>query len=716
MKTTDISNEKGLAISVRGQSDSDDNSDLIRQISENLKRARGHWSNWRKQATEDYDFFAGNQWTEEEVAKLKEKGRPPVVFNRIIRTINSVAGVELQNRQEVKYYPRKISIDNDQDAQPQGQMQGQPQPQQQPTTNDSGFSDMLNSAASWVREQNNSEDEESEAFLDCLICGVGFTELRMDYETDPQGMIIKDRIDPLNMVVDPDSTKRNFEDAKWIACVKEFDIKEARKMFPDLVSDDQDLATDDGDFLVHDQTEEWKYIINYSDKLNKINKVKIYQYQYYVVEKSYVVFTPDGNIVNISSKKYKVAQPFIEMMALKVVPTKIRVYKQLFFSGNKIAEKSDLGCEHFTFRAMTGTRDRNNNTYFGLVTIMKDPQRWSNKWLSQIQFILNSNSKGGIIVEEDAVDDIREFEDNWTSPDAVTKLRPGGLGKIQQKQPLNYPDGIDRLLNYAINAINEIPGVNLEMIGMANRDQPIGLEMTRKDAGITVLATFFDSLRRYRKIDGKLLAYYIREYIADGRLIRIIGENGKEYVPLIKDKLAFQYDVYVDDSPTSPNSKDKLFAILMQLIPLAMQAQIPIPPEILDYAPLPNDFVQKWKNLIKLQSQPDPEQQQIQQSMQQIQQLLAQLDIAQKEANIQLTQSQVARNISGAEKDAATAKNETALAMEKTEGMVADRTLKAHESTQTQYREDLSLALNQMMKLLQLRKNMNNSPTGNQGY
>lgn len=666
-----------------------DEDDLTIEIQNNLKRARGHFSIWRQQAKEDFDFFAGVQWTEEDAAKLEKEGRPPVVFNRIVRTINAVAGVEVQNRQEVKYYPRNIDPNQEDPNKP----------------NDSGFAETLNHAASWVRDQTDAEDEESEAFQDTLICGMGFTETRMDYDEDPQGIVRKDRLDPLMVLVDPDCTKRNFDDAKWIAHIKEFTLKEAREMFPNITDFQTGTFWGDEDMLVHDQTDEWKYVNDYSEQMTKVNKVTIVNYQYWRKENVHIILTPDGNVITLNAERYRKAKRFIDQSALKIVKIQKKVFKRCFFVGSRVTDKMDLGCDHFTIRSMTGLRDRNRNYWFGLVSIMKDPQRWANKWLSQIQHILNSNSKGGVMIEEGAVKNRRDFEDDWADPAGIIDLNPGGLAKIQQKESAPYPDGIDRLLNYAINAINDIPGVNLELIGMAARDQAIGLEMTRKDAGITVLANFFDALRRYRKMDGRILAYFIREYIADGRLIRIVGESGVKYIPLLKSQVAFEYDIIVDDAPTSPNTKEKTFAMLTTVLPMAIQAGIAVPKEILDYAPLPQDLIQKWKQAIAEQeqaSQPSPEDQAMQEKLKAIGLLMQQIAAAQAQADVVKTQSETMKNYATAEKDKSVGQEQSALAAQKFGLAQGVNNMKSNAIEQDQNRKDLEMILNQHRKMLEV--------------
>lgn len=562
--------------------------ELASKILENIKKDKQHVISWRKDAKECYDFEAGNQWSVEDKALLEESGRPPVVFNRIVRTINAVAGLEIQNRHEVRYIPREMG--------------------------DVGVNEVLTGAAKYIRDNCDAEDEESEAFRDLLICGMGVTETRMDYEVDDEGKAIIDRVDPLEAGWDFAAKKKNLDDARRVWRAREFTKSETKERWPDADIQPQKfwLDTEDEEHLA-DQA--WKYENNATQ--GNEESYSVVQYQWYELKTYHKVLTAQGQIVEFDHEKWEKIGPQVMAMGMALQHQKLkrRAYYQAFLSNNTLLEVTEGPCkESFTLRFMTGIRDRNRNVWFGLVSIMRDPQRWANKWLSQIMHILNSNSKGGLLAESSAFQNPRKAEEDWASPDSIIWLNEGGLGKIQERGMGAYPATVDKLLSYAVDSINDVVGVNAELMGIADRMQAGILESMRKQSGITILAPYFDALRRYRKEQGRVLAYFIMEYMSDGRLVRILGEEGQQYVPLTKDPQTFKYDVIVDDSPSSPNMKERTFFIMMELLPHMLSAGLPVPPEVLDYAPLPENLVQKWKQ----QLQPDPQQVQEQQQVKQI--------------------------------------------------------------------------------------------------
>lgn len=613
---------------------------LIKEIHANIKKSRTHLTEWKQNARESYEFFAGQQWDSQDVSKLREEDRPVVVFNRIPRVINAVAGLEVQNRQEVTYYPR--------------------------TNDDLPKSDILNDAARWVRDLCDAEDEESQAFKDCLMTGLGWIETHLDYEDDPDGKILIDRIDPLDMEYDPGASKRNLDDAAWVARVKYYDRKDFKEIWPDAYDEldaDVDFTDHPQGMQPHDDTMAPWYINDQSDKNQKDrdHTIEVIQYQYWVREVFYRVELPGGEIQEFDAKEFRKRREEILMVASRYTRQYRKRYKQAFIAGNVMLDKGDCPVNQFTFRSITGLTDHHNNVWFGLIEIMKDPQRWANKWLSQIMHILNSNAKGGYFAEIGAFQDPRQAEQSLATT-SITYVNEDMLEKIKDKVAPGFPVGLDKLLQYAVTGINELVGVNLEMLGQTNREQSGVLELQRKQAGITVVADFFDSLRRYRKEQGRVLAEFIREYISDGRLVRVVGEGLGQYVPLTKMPDNMQYDIVVDESPTSPNQRQLVFDRLVTLFPLLQSSDIPIPEAVLDYAPLPSQLIAAWKQEIEEAKQPNPVAQQVEELRLRLaaaETALKEQEVANKQADTTEKQTKSALNIAKSEHEEALTELET---------------------------------------------------------
>lgn len=308
--------------------------------------------------------------------------------------------------------------------------------------------------------------------------------------------------------------------------------------------------------------------------------------------------------IEMSEDDYQIAQERTLQMGMPPLKGKRRqkvVYKQAFLLGKQLLEVSDAPCQYeFVYNAITGYRDHNTGTFYGVVKVMEDPQRYANKMLSQLLHMINSNAKGGIMVEEGAVADIKELEDNWARTDGVVQVNAGAIsgGKIIPKPVPQYPKSIEDLLTFSVSSIRDASGIPLEQLGMTERMQPGVVEEARSNAGMGNVATLFDALRQYRKQQGRLLAHFLIEYMADGRLVKVAGPLGEKYEPFLTQRGVMDYDVIVDVAPTSKDMKEKTFDALMKISPLVMQAGGPVPEEALDYAPLPSGLAESWKKQI----------------------------------------------------------------------------------------------------------------------
>lgn len=572
------------------QSDTEDTDGFLRQAKLWFRQDKAHSEDWRKEAKEDFEFRDGHQWSEDDKEKLRETDRPEVTFNRVLPTIKAVVGLEIGNRREVRFIPR--------------------------TMGDARANEVLTAAAEWIRDECDAEDEETDAFSDTVTCGMGWTETRMDYEEDAEGRTLIERLDPLEMYWDSAARKRNLADARRLWRVRQIPLDEAKALIPgDFDDKDYDAAwarsDKDGEPNNADPENAYKGL-DEKEGAKEDKEVTLVHLQWWEREPFYRAADPvSGQITEMDEVQH--AEMKAKFPGVKSVKQMRRKYKQAFI-GRVVLEMGPSPCDdHFSWECITGERDQVKGTFYGLVRSMKDPQRWANKWLVQTMHIMNSNPKGGVYAERTAFDNIVDAEKTIPRADKVTWVKDGALaaGRILPKAPIPLPPELGGLLEFAISSIRDVSGVNLELLGLKDTQQAGVLEEHRKQAGMTILATMFDALRRYRKRQGRILLYYIQNYMSDGRLIRIVGDEGEQYVPLVRQQGVETYDVIVDDSPTSPNQKERVWTIIMQLMPIfgpMLDGETLL--TLLKYSPFPESVVQELSRQAKeKQEQNAPKQQ-----------------------------------------------------------------------------------------------------------
>lgn len=599
--------------------------DLCRRLKGWYQKDIVRVQDWRKEAKESFQFFAGEQWSEEDKNTLREKNRVPVVFNRIAPIVNAVVGSEINNRREVQYIPREVG--------------------------DAQANEILTSAGEWFRDQTGAEDEESDAFEDTVVAGMGWTDTRLDFEEDPDGAPKIERVDPFEMVWDCNANKPNLQDAERLFRVKEFPWSEAQQLFPKVPREllnaswarsgnetsephDQDRADD------YDGTQQ-----EYGSAADLSKTCLIVECRWLEREPFYRGPDPiTGEVKEYSEKQVELLRKLLP--SFPVVRQTRKVVRRAFIGKQILGEpdKPLVPPGMFGWECMTGYRDKAEAQFYGVVRAAKDPQRWTNKFFSQVMFLLNSQAKGGIAAERDAFEDPRQAEASWAKSDEITWMSKNALAgpnpKIMPKAPAQFPAGFFTLFQESKEEITQVTGLSPEFIGTREVDQAGVLEMQRRQSSLNLLASLFNSLRRYRKRQGKTMLFLIQNYLSDGRLIRIVGDDKKQYVPLTKEAVAnLTYDIIVDDAPTSPNEKERTWGIMLQLMPMVKDLMTPdVALEMLRYSPLPASMVDKLMKRAQQTQQeqankPSPEEMEMQMRAQE-----QQMDMAGKAADLQIEQ------------------------------------------------------------------------------
>lgn len=572
--------------------------DVLSEFKERLRVAADHSRDWREEARELFDFEAGHQWEEEDAVKLREQNRPMVTFNLTSKFIDAVVGLQINNRQEIRCFPR--------------------------TNGAAAVSDIATGAIAWCRDQCDAEYEDTDAGHDCLLTGMGWTEDFLDDRADPEGTISTERRDPLEMFWDPKARKKNLTDARYVIRLRRMSKTDYQEIFGEEPSGTIDVpGVDLNDptpgLQIIDHPQDYRGLDDASSAQR--SEIVVADYQFWCIHSYWKVaamFPEGASIQQVSQDEWPQLKEQLQTAGVQHKAERIKVqrYYRCWITGNGIHDGiKDLPYQQgFTYHAITGKRERNKNLWYGLGRNLKDPQRWVNAFFSSIIWQLMVNPKGGLLAEEGAFSDPAEAEESWADPSKITFVTDGGIARVQPKPAGNYPQGMDRLMTFSMEALPGVSGINAELLGLTDRQQPGIVEAQRKQGALAIVAWYFDALRLHYKRTGRCMLSMIRSFIADGRLIRIVGQDGAQYVPLLRDKLTQTYDIIVDEAPTSVNMRDRVWTVLQTIIPMALQAGIKVPKEVLDYAPIPEDLASKWKQNLE----PSPQEQQQQQQVQQI--------------------------------------------------------------------------------------------------
>jgi hypothetical protein len=579
-------NPSGQRTPAEGESRDDE---LLERFAKWNTALTAQWSHWREETERYYAFVGGEQWTDGERSEMEGAEKIPVTFNLIGPVIDAVQGAEIQNRQQVQFYPREPG--------------------------DTGVSDVLTQGADFVTEECNGDQEDSEAFWDCLVCGLGWTETRPEIEAD-QVNIIKERVDPLQMWPDPAARKRCLEDMRY--------LKREIPMSPDEYEDFKDeIGRDDleGTEGAQEMDGKRRTIVNPATRYTSgmlggdvsADTVIVCEWQWWDREPVFLAGIPgDDGVVKITPLDQQTLDQALQAEpSLRFSQSHRKVYYRAFATDVEILFQEKLAEADFRYKPITGKRDRNTGTWYGLVKPMMDPQRFTNKLYSEILHIVRTNANGGMALEEDAVDDIRQFESTWAATDKITWLKPGSLSgahgsKMVAKSPPQVQVALFQLMEFARDMVKATTGVNEEILGLVGREQAGVLEQQRKQAAYGILSAFFDAKRRYQRNQGRLLLAEMRQYFPPDKLVRIVDQGSAQYVPLAASLEAQEFDIVVDEAPAGPDQKAKIMAVLMPLLPELLQAGLIGPEAIADviqYLPIPASVANKLADAIRGQAQ-----------------------------------------------------------------------------------------------------------------
>jgi hypothetical protein len=591
---------------------------------------------WQQEARDDFKFRDGDQWSDEEKQILEEELRPVLTFNLTKSSIDLIMGMNEDNRIIHRASPAEPS--------------------------DAFLADVLNDLADYVKESQGFEEEEDGALESCAICGRGWVGI--DFQPDPDrfGDIKMSEIDiPVHEVhYDPAARRPNMDDAahlvwdRWMT-QEDFKIrfpKVSQKKIETLLESNKswsgttDPLSEDGipmsDPESADYEREMDMDMNFFDRSE--NMIRVVHMEYWQYYKRYYVFNPEaGDFVEIDhcpSKEEKVRflEEFGEEMTCETMFDKKVMWLQ--FVGDDILYDGDspLPFPGFSIVPTFAYRDvsKRSQNHFGLVRLMKDPQREVNKRWSQALNMLNQQVQPGVYAETDAFVDEQQALQSMKVAGDITWVNAGALtgGKIQERTVPTFPNAPMQMEQFSQDIMKKITGINPDLLGQdRGRQEPGVVVRLRQQQGMTLLKPLFRNFNFMKKELFKRQLAIIMSYMPDRQVLKILGQNERYKIDresgIITDMLSEQVDeesgeVYYTRQADLRDVRSLEYNIVAEQAPgnlskrmmelqalLEMQERLPVPPEqLIEKLEISATEKERWLEYIRQQEEAEAMQQQ----------------------------------------------------------------------------------------------------------
>lgn len=555
------------------------------------------------EADVDTRFEAGDQtlWNDFYYGNLPANRRKQLNFNRIRRIVNLIDGYQRRNRKSTIVTP----LEN----------------------GDEVTASQFTKVLMWAHNKDNVLDTISDSFRGSLITGMNLLHVWLDFRADPiSGDIRVDNTSYNGFLIDPFFMKADLSDCNFLWKRSWLTKRECMSLLPEQAEIILNLTGNDnnrdGKFQFMPQS------YNYGMK-NLLTYDEFYYRDYRMQEM--LVDTQTGESTEWRGKDEEALKEFLRLypqitVVKQEVPTTrvaIVVQGRVLYDG-----PNPMGIDQYPFVPVF-TYYAPEIPYFphrtqGIVRGLRDAQFLYNRRKAIELDILESQINSGWVYKENALVNPKDVFLAGQGRGLALK-DDAQMTDVQRIDAPQIPPSMIQLSEILGREIQEISGVNEELLGSATDDKAGILSMLRQGAGLTTLQILFDRLDRSQKLLGKLMMDIIQANFTPGKIQKILGAN-QEIAPLFYNKSFGKYDAIVEEGLNTSTQKQMQFAQLLQLREVGVQ----IPDDVLlDSATVQNKQQLLDAVMANAQAQQQAQQQQVQSALMEQQ---ARIDLAQSQA------------------------------------------------------------------------------------
>jgi len=549
---------------------------------------QSYWS----EADVDLRFKLGDQNVWSDIyGNLPAFRRRQFNFNRIRRVINMITGYQRQHRKSTICTPIESSAQETADQ----------------------FTKLL--------YHNNKQahvlDTISEAFEGAISTGMNLLSIWMDYRNDPvNGDIRVDNVSYNGYLIDPYFKNKDLSDCNALWTRKYLSREMVKSLLPgrdDEIVNMRGWGNRDGKFQFMPES------YNYG-----MQDLLLYDEFWYLStrKQKMLVDVQSGETIEWRGQDEDLQEftrlyPQIVQLDQTISTIKLAVVVQgkVMYHG-----PNPLGIDRYPFVPCWAYYEP-ETPYFplrvqGVIRGLRDAQYLYNRRRVIELDILESQINSGIKYKENALVNPKDAFLSGQGRGLALKST-ANMDDVQPIMPPQIPPSMIQLSELLGKEIQEISGVNEELLGSAIDDKAGILSMLRQGAGLTTLQVLFDNLDQSQKMLGDLQISLMQANWTPGKVRRILKE---EPTAEFYNRAFGKYDAIVEEGLNTSTQRQLEFAQLLQL----REVGVPVPTQVL----VETSTLTNKPHLIEAIGQQEQQQSQMaqQQQMAQIELLKAQIE------------------------------------------------------------------------------------------
>lgn len=529
--------------------------------------------NYRIESKEDYAFYAGKQDSKEIIDELTKQKRPTTVFNTILPKINLLIGLAGQSNKVPYLFP--VSLGDD------------------------AITEIMNGAFKHFRRRAKISRLENECFEHAVKSGRSLLGFWVGGDNPMEPEIKAVRISGRDFLLDPTSVAYDMSDARYLFVDKWLEADDIQAFFPNL-------SLDEIKSLSQSSTE----MPQFYDTVT--NKYRLTECWYRKYETVYWIENPlTGKVEQTTLEEFNKFKAALKkgipdgrggiIRYDKEIKSTKRLVKKVYYaiySGNKLVEagRSPYNHDYFPYVLFGAYKDEDENRWFSIINMMKDPQRGRNAIRRQLQHLLQTAPKGLLVHEVGALLDEEEYDAKSSQPNFRLVISQGKFDKWRfTDQPQISPIYAQLDQTYEQD-MKDASGIQNDMMGIETSSRQPGVTLRlRQQTGMAVLYILFDNFRESRLLSAEIMVSMIQQYMTQAQMIRIEGPEGayltqintqlNPQVPGFNDITALKYDFAIDEAVENTTMR---MAIAQMLTDFSQNNPGSIPPDmILEYSDMP---------------------------------------------------------------------------------------------------------------------------------